>query len=140
MKPPERFPPDDPREWINRARSNLTKAANRVPGVYLEDLCFDAQQAADKAVKALLIGRCLDFPHGQGSPSETVLHLCQQVFQLDIQTASPDGKSVEELRTAPSAVPPSMTRNGDDPNFQHGTSGQRASPAASGMQGPERRA
>ena len=31
MKPPERFPPDDPREWINRARSNLIKAANRVP-------------------------------------------------------------------------------------------------------------
>ena len=54
MKPPERFPPDDPREWINRARSNLIKAANRVPGVYLEDLCFDAQQAAEKAVKALL--------------------------------------------------------------------------------------
>ena len=21
--PPERFPPDDPREWLNRARSNL---------------------------------------------------------------------------------------------------------------------
>ena len=46
MKPPERFPPDDPREWINRARSNLIKAANRVPGVYLEDLCFDTRLAA----------------------------------------------------------------------------------------------
>ena len=23
MNPPERFPPDDPREWLNRARSNL---------------------------------------------------------------------------------------------------------------------
>ncbi len=23
MKPPERFPPDDPREWLNRARSNF---------------------------------------------------------------------------------------------------------------------
>ncbi len=63
MKPPERFPPDDPREWINRARSNLIKAANRVPGVYLEDLCFDAQQAAEKAVKALLIARGVDFPY-----------------------------------------------------------------------------
>ena len=21
--PPERFPPDDPREWLNRAQSNL---------------------------------------------------------------------------------------------------------------------
>ena len=63
MKPPERFPPDDPREWINRARSNLIRAANRVPGVYLEDLCFDAQQAAEKAIKALLIGRGVEFPY-----------------------------------------------------------------------------
>jgi len=30
MKRPERFPPDDPREWINRARSNLALAKNRV--------------------------------------------------------------------------------------------------------------
>ena len=22
MKPPERFPPDDPREWLNRAKSS----------------------------------------------------------------------------------------------------------------------
>ena len=63
MKPPDRFPPDDPREWLNRARSNLIRAANRVPGVYLEDLCFDAQQAAEKAVKALLITRGVDFPY-----------------------------------------------------------------------------
>ena len=46
MKPPERFPPDDPREWINRARSDLTQAKNKVLGVYLENLCFNAQQAA----------------------------------------------------------------------------------------------
>ena len=63
MKPPERFPPDDPREWINRARSNLIRATNRLPGIYLEDLCFDAQQAAEKAVKALLIRRGVEFPY-----------------------------------------------------------------------------
>ena len=63
MKPPERFPPDDPREWINRARSNLIRAANQVPGIYFEDLCFDAQQAAEKAVKALLIKRGVEFPY-----------------------------------------------------------------------------
>jgi predicted nucleotidyltransferase len=52
--PGKRFPPDDPREWLNRARSNLAKAksAADAPDVYLEDLCFDAQQAAEKAVKA----------------------------------------------------------------------------------------
>ncbi len=63
MKPHERFAPDDPREWLNRARSNLSKAANRGPGVYLEDLCFDAQQAAEKAVKAVLLAHRIDFPY-----------------------------------------------------------------------------
>ncbi len=49
-----RHPPDDPREWLNRARSNLLLAKSEKEGVYLEDLCFDAQQAAEKAVKAQL--------------------------------------------------------------------------------------
>ncbi len=63
MKPPERFPPDDPREWLNRARSNLVRARNRIPGAYLEDLCFDAQQAAEKAIKAVLIACEIAFPY-----------------------------------------------------------------------------
>ena len=49
-----RLPPDDPREWLNRARSNLVQAQTRLAGVYLEDLCFAAQQAAEKAIKAVL--------------------------------------------------------------------------------------
>ena len=63
MKPPERFPPDDPREWLNRARSNLALAKNRIPGAYLEDLCFEAQQAAEKAIKAILIRLGVEFPY-----------------------------------------------------------------------------
>ena len=63
MKRPERFPPNDPREWLNRARSNLVHARRETPGVYLEDLCFDAQQAAEKAIKAVMIKRQIDFPH-----------------------------------------------------------------------------
>jgi HEPN domain-containing protein len=31
--------------------------------VYLEDLCFDAQQAAEKAIKALLIKHGVPFPY-----------------------------------------------------------------------------
>lgn len=52
--PPERFRPEDPMEWLNRARSNLVRAKEvfHISGVYLEDLCFDAQQAAEKALKA----------------------------------------------------------------------------------------
>jgi HEPN domain-containing protein len=61
--PLERFPADDPREWLNRARSNLLRAKEEVPGVYLEDLCFDAQQAAEKAIKGVLIARGIDFPY-----------------------------------------------------------------------------
>ena len=63
MSPPERFSPDDPREWLNRARSNLALAKNRVPGAYLEDLCFEAQQAAEKAIKSRLISLGIDFPY-----------------------------------------------------------------------------
>ena len=51
MGAPERRPPDDPREWLNRARSNLALAKSLVPEAYLEDLCFEAQQAAEKAIK-----------------------------------------------------------------------------------------
>lgn len=63
MSPPERFPPDDPREWLNRARSNLTLAKQRVPGAYIEDLCFEAQQAAEKALKAVLISLDVEYPY-----------------------------------------------------------------------------
>ena len=62
MKPRERFPHDDPREWLNRARSNLARARQRIPGTYLEDACFDAQQAAEKAVKGLLLARHVQPP------------------------------------------------------------------------------
>ena len=63
MSPPERFEPDDPREWLNRARSNLALAKSRAPGAYLEDLCFEAQQAAEKAVKAMLISLNVEYPY-----------------------------------------------------------------------------
>jgi HEPN domain-containing protein len=60
---PKRYPPDDPREWLNRARSNLVQAKAKRRGVYLEDLCFHAQQAAEKAIKALLIKLDVNFPY-----------------------------------------------------------------------------
>ena len=63
MGAPERRPPDDPREWLNRARSNLALAKSLVPEAYLEDLCFEAQQAAEKAIKAVLMRRGIEFPY-----------------------------------------------------------------------------
>jgi len=60
---PERHPPEDPREWLNRARSNLGLARAESPDIYLEDLCFNAQQTAEKAIKALLIHYNIEFPY-----------------------------------------------------------------------------
>jgi len=60
---PKRLDPADPREWLNRARSSLRHSRSREEGVYLEELCFDAQQAAEKAVKAVLVSRRIRFPY-----------------------------------------------------------------------------
>jgi len=60
---PQRHPPDSPEEWLNRARSDLALARTRGQDIYLEDLCFHAQQAVEKAVKALLLRRGVEFPY-----------------------------------------------------------------------------
>jgi HEPN domain-containing protein len=60
---PDRFSPEDPREWLNRGRSNLLLAKAEEKGIYLEDLCFHAQQAAEKAIKAVLIRHDVEFPY-----------------------------------------------------------------------------
>ena len=52
------------KEWFRRAQSNLLRAAQAKPeGVYWEDLCFDAQQAAEKGIKALFIYYGKRFPY-----------------------------------------------------------------------------
>ena len=55
--PSDPLSPEDPREWLRRARSNLARArlGHGQPDVLLEDLCFDAQQAGEKALKALFV-------------------------------------------------------------------------------------
>ncbi|MGP0065060.1 MAG: HEPN domain-containing protein [Isosphaeraceae bacterium] len=58
-----RLPPDDPREWLNRARSNPACAKAEIPEAYLEDLCYHAQQAAEKSIKAVFLHRGLTFPY-----------------------------------------------------------------------------
>ena len=59
--------PTDPREWLRRARSNLALARVGQQGeILLEDLCFEAQQAAEKAAKAVLVSRSVRFRTGLG--------------------------------------------------------------------------
>lgn len=49
--------------WLQRAASNLQLAQRgRGQGVLFEDLCFEAQQATEKSLKALLIFLTGDFP------------------------------------------------------------------------------
>ena len=52
-----------PQEWITFAKSDLKLAkAGRVGGVLLSSLCFHAQQAAEKAIKAVLVLKRKEFP------------------------------------------------------------------------------
>jgi HEPN domain-containing protein len=60
---PERSLPPDPEEWIRRARSCLAIARCREPDICREDLCFQAQQAAEKGIKAVFIARALPLPY-----------------------------------------------------------------------------
>ena len=59
----KRLPPDNPVEWLNRAKSSLALAKQRSREIYPEDLCFQAQQAAEKAIKAVYISKKVAFPY-----------------------------------------------------------------------------
>ncbi len=55
--------PGSPEDWMNHARSDLTLAKiARHNDVLLDNLCFHAQQATEKSLKAVSIHRNIDFP------------------------------------------------------------------------------
>ena len=59
--------PEDPRDlfaWLacTKENLNLAKKGGRLKGVLLEDLCFNAQQAAEKALKAVCLAEGKDIP------------------------------------------------------------------------------
>ncbi|MGH2739258.1 MAG: HEPN domain-containing protein [Actinomycetota bacterium] len=61
--PPDALPDSGPHEWLRRAKGNLARAKQPKPEEgFWEDLCFDAQQAAEKAVKAVLLFGEIAFP------------------------------------------------------------------------------
>jgi HEPN domain-containing protein len=52
--PEDRPIPGSPQDWLAHARSDLTFARLPLPeGAFYEGLCFHAQQAAEKALKAV---------------------------------------------------------------------------------------
>ena len=55
---------DKANEWLQRAKSNMARAkAGRVsPDILNEDLCYDAQQAVEKAFKSVCIIHEIVFP------------------------------------------------------------------------------
>jgi HEPN domain-containing protein len=89
--PPEGGSPDDPREWLRRARSNLARATQGqvTPEVLFEDTCFDAQQAVEKALKALLVLRGVQVPRTHAI-SELITMLAELGFDIpvDVEEAS----------------------------------------------------
>ena len=62
--PPGHYPADDPREWMRLARINLARSTTRTPNVEaFENMCYEAQQAAELAIKARLIALDVEFPY-----------------------------------------------------------------------------
>ena len=55
--------PDNPAEWLHRARSSLALARQKTTEVLYEDLCYQAQQAAEKALKAVLVFDKIPYPY-----------------------------------------------------------------------------
>lgn len=90
-----RFPPDDPREWLRRAKSNLQLARTRGEDICLEELCYNAQQAAEKAIKAILIQRGIDFP-----PTHNLSRLFLLAGRQGIQLPDPVTEADELTRYA----------------------------------------
>jgi HEPN domain-containing protein len=60
--------PDNPEpgsagDWLRRAKSDLALASvPRPPDVMYNKLCFHAQQAVEKSLKAMLIAEHIEFP------------------------------------------------------------------------------
>jgi len=61
--PPKKITFGTAQEWLKLAKGNLARAKQPKPKeAFWDDLCFDAQQAAEKSIKAVLVHRQIDFP------------------------------------------------------------------------------
>lgn len=86
---PESSAPGSPADWLRHAFSDLALAgiAPLAPILY-EDLCFHAQQAAEKALKAVLIAYAIPVPRTHNL--RTLLDLLPSDLSVssDIQAAA----------------------------------------------------
>lgn len=69
-------------KWLKRAESSYYKAKLGAdnPLILLEDLCFDAQQSAEKALKAILVYSGSDVPR-----THSIGYLLKLIKDLEIQ-------------------------------------------------------
>ncbi len=71
-------------EWLRRARADMTVAAlTDDERIAPEIAAFHAQQAAEKALKAVLVRRQIDFPHTHSIG--VLLTLCEDAGLLGVQ-------------------------------------------------------
>jgi len=85
----KRLQPDNPVEWLNRAKSSLALARQRSREIYPEDLCFQSHQAAEKAIKAVYISKKVVFPYIHDiSQLLAALEKDGVIIPNDIKTAS----------------------------------------------------
>ena len=62
--PLEHGPPGSPKDWLAHAQSdlNLARIARVQKDILPEQSCFHAQQAVEKALKAVLLFKKIEFP------------------------------------------------------------------------------
>lgn len=62
--PPSGTPPGSPLDWLRHAASDLAVAEQAAsPAILYETLCYHAQQAAEKSLKAVLVHAGTEFPY-----------------------------------------------------------------------------
>jgi len=97
------FEPDDYRRWLQMARGNLKLAAVRDPEVPFEELCYNAQQAAEKAVKAVFVKLRRPFPY-----THNLAYLLDRLAESGVDIPPEVRRSVDLTRFAFEARYPSV--------------------------------
>ncbi|MCX6150892.1 MAG: HEPN domain-containing protein [Ignavibacteriales bacterium] len=69
-------------QWLNRAKSNVTIARlnSNKDLIFYEDLCFEAEQAVEKALKALCILFDIKFPR-----THNIQHLVELIENINFK-------------------------------------------------------
>ncbi len=87
--PPETHVPGSAADWLRHAYSDLALARTTpLPPILFEDLCFHAQQAAEKAIKAILVACDIPTPRTHNLRTLFDLLLAEVSVPVDIQEAA----------------------------------------------------